>query len=381
MNSFTNEAVPHYGTRAYISYSALENNYHTLRALLPKSCAFMGVVKSNAYGHGAVEISRKLEKWGCEYLAVANFGEAQALRKAGISLPILVLGYTSPEYTRLLIDNDITQAVVDADTAAEYSKRAVAAGKVLKCHLKLDTGMGRLGFFCLDSVGGDIAGASQAVLRQNLYFEGIFTHLATSDCGDDEGNTQRQLDAFLEASSAIETATGHQFKLRHCANSGATLSYPRSHLDMVRPGIALYGYAPENELGIKLRPVMTVKSKVVQIRTPQSGAGISYGHTYIADGGEKLAVIPMGYNDGLFRLFSGKISFFCNGKAIKQVGRICMDMCMADARAVDELKLGDDVTIFGSEGSTAQDLAESIGTISYELLCAMDRRVPRLYID
>ncbi|MBQ9979935.1 MAG: alanine racemase [Oscillospiraceae bacterium] len=368
-------------TKAYISYSALEYNYNTLRSLLPEGCGFVGVVKSNAYGHGAIEVARKLELWGCEYLAVANLAEALELRGAGITLPILILGITAPEHTKTLIDNNLTQTIADNATAKAYSQRAVKLGKSLKCHLKLDTGMGRIGFFSLDGGESDISAACTAVRELNLSYEGVFTHFATSDVGEDGGNTSRQFKSFISAVDAIESATGRKFRLRHCANSGATVCYPETHLDMVRPGIALYGYAPENPSGIKLRPVMTVKSRVVQLRTPAAGSGVSYGRTYITGGGEKLAVIPMGYNDGLFRLLSNKISFVCKGKMIPQVGRICMDMCMADASAAGDVQIGDEVIIFGEKAMSAQDMAESIGTISYELLCAMDRRVGRVYID
>lgn len=365
-------------TWAEVSLDAITVNYHALRNKIGDR-KLLGVVKANAYGHGAVQIAEHLQKLGCDYLAVACIQEAEELRNGGITLPILILGRTDPAYTEDIIRLDITQSVGDTETAREFSKRALAIGGTVKAHLKLDSGMGRLGFKCHGGVADDAM--LEALTLPGLAFEGVFTHFAVSDVPGGEEYTLRQLREFTSTVSALEQRWNRKFALRHCANSGATLDYESAYLDMVRPGILMYGCYPGN--GIGLKPVMSLKTKLVQTRYFEKGDTVSYGRIFTAQESVRIGVIPVGYADGLPRIVSGKIDVLINGVRCRQVGRICMDMCMVDLSNAPEAKVGDIVTVFGCDGDeeiTADELAGKADTISYEMLCAVSPRVPRVYI-
>ncbi len=360
---------------AEISLDNIEHNYREMRRHLPDNCRFLGVVKANAYGHGAVEVASALEKAGADYLAVAFIDEALELREHGIRLPILILGYTSPEYTAELIEHDITQSVSSAECAAAYSEAAAVEGKALKCHLKIDSGMGRLGFRANNKLD-DVA---EMLTLPGLDFQGVFTHFAVSDVNGDSF-TAIQYEAFYSTIRELEKLWGKKFGLIHCANSGAMINYPHTYHNMVRPGILLYGHYPDKDRGnIELKPAMTFKTRIVQIKDVFPGDTISYGRVWTAEKPAKVAVLSVGYADGLNRLLSNKAEFLLNGKRIKQIGRICMDMCMADISEVSDAKVGDEVIVFGEE-LHIEEHAEKIGTISYEMLCNISVRVPRIYI-
>lgn len=359
---------------AEISLDNIIYNYRSMRNRLSHECKFLGVIKANAYGHGAVEVARVLEAAGADYLAVAFIDEALELRESGIKLPVLVLGYTSPEYTRELIEHDITQAVVDYESGCEYAKAAEKLGKVLKCHLKLDSGMGRVGFrkdFSADKIA-DLLALSQ------LHFEGVFTHFAVSDINGDE-YTQVQYESFMSRVNELETISGKKIDLVHCANSGAMINYAHTYRDMVRPGILLYGHYPDKDTGgLTVKPAMTLKTRIVQIKEVSIGDTVSYGRIWTADKPAKIAVLSIGYADGLDRLLSDKAEFLLHGRRIRQIGRICMDMCMVDISNIPEAAVGDEVVIFG-EDLPIEEHADKIGTISYEMLCNVSVRVPRIY--
>ena len=369
-------------TWAEISLKNIEHNYKELRSHLKPGVRFLGVVKANAYGHGDIEVASLLQSLGCDYLAVATAGEAVKLRKNAITLPILILGYTPPEFADTLLDYDITQAVSDLGTATAFSQAAAKAGKELKIHIKLDSGMGRLGFSC---IGGQTeAEKILAVLKlPGLVPEGIFTHFAVSEI-DDASYTRRQFSDFLSMVKALENASGVKFEIKHCANSGATLKYEDMQLDMVRPGIALYGCPPGDSLfGFDLRPAMELKSRVYAVRHMPAGTSISYGRTFVADSDRKIAVMPMGYADGLHRVLSNKLEVSIHGKRVRQVGNICMDMCMIDVTEIPDVLPGDIITVFGRDGETVlpvEEAAEKAGTISYEILSGLSPRVPRIYV-
>ena len=367
---------------AEISLANIEHNYHELRSRLPKECRFLGVVKANAYGHGAVKVAKLLEELGADYLAVAYIDEAVELRKSGITLPILILGVTAPKYTAELIKYSVTQAVASSELALAYAREAKACGAALRCHLKLDSGMGRTGFkTAASSEAAAILGAP------NLDFEGVFTHFAVSDAPGSEAReyTDRQYDGFMEAVRGLENAWGRKFKIVHCTNSGAMLNYPQTYGDMVRPGILLYGHYPDRKHGeVSLRPAMSLKTRIVQIKEFSPGESVSYGRIWIAQQPSRIAVLSIGYADGLSRNLSGRAEFLLHGKRIRQVGRICMDMCMADITGVDEASVGDEVLIFGQDaggGIPIEEHCEKLGTISYELLCDVAARVPRVYTN
>lgn len=369
-------------TWAEVSLANIEHNYNEMRARLPEGTRFFGVVKADAYGHGAVEVGRLLQVLGCEYLGVACVDEAVRLRRQGIEVPILIMGYTPPEQTAELIENGLTQTVYSLDLAEGFSQAAVSLGKTLKIHLKADSGMGRLGFTCHG--GRDPLEDMLRVLSlPGLDAEGIFTHFAVSDTFGDAFTT-RQFEAFKSLVDRLEAASGRRIKIRHCANSGAMINYEWTYADMVRPGLMLYGLCPDKETGgFDLRPAMQLKTRIAQIKEFSAGDTVSYGRIFTAPGPRRIAVITIGYADGLFRTLSNRFDVLVRGRRAHQVGRICMDMCMIDVTDIPDAQVGDEVTVFGEDSGavlSVDELASIAGTISYELLCAVSPRVPRVYI-
>lgn len=367
-------------TWAEIRLGNLEHNYRALRACAPES-KFLGVVKANAYGHGAVPVARKLEELGADYLAVACLNEAMELRQAGIRMPILILGSTPEELAGLVVDYDITQTVFTPGLARALSQAAGERGKRVKIHIKMDTGMSRLGLLDYDPRQA-AQGVEALCALPNLEAEGIFTHFANAD-GDEE-YTMLQLTRFLDTLEELESKYQREFKIRHCAASAAVLNYPCTHLDMVRPGVALYGHAPDPACAgleeLDLRPVMTLKSRVSAVRDLPGDTPVSYGCIQkVGPQGGRVAVLPIGYADGLHRTLSGKGSVWLAGKRRPILGRVCMDMCMVLLDREAQVEPGDEAEIFG-ENLSAEELAALAGTIQYELLCAVSPRVPRVYL-
>ena len=366
-------------TWAEINLSNLEHNYHTLRAMLPPGCRFLGVVKADAYGHGAVPVARRLEALGAEYLAVACLDEALELRRAGIQAPLLILGHTPPERGGELLAHQITQTVYDLETARALSALAVGAGKRLNIHIKADTGMSRLGWLCDQAhLEETVRTIAQVCALPGLAAEGIFTHFANAD--GDEAYTMLQFTRFLDLLDALK-ACGVTFAIRHCAASAAVLRYPCTHLDMVRPGIALYGHYPDPSCegldGPGLRPVMSLKTRVASVKTVPAGTPVSYGCTHVLERETRLAALTIGYADGLPRLCSDRWQVELHGCRAPLVGRVCMDMCMVDVTGL-EVRPGDEAEVFG-ESLPVEELAGLAGTIQYELLCAVSPRVRRTY--
>lgn len=364
----------------------LSHNYRLLRSMVPADCKFLGVVKADAYGHGAVPVSRQLMDLGADYLAVSNMEEAVQLRRSYIRLPILILGYTPPFYAEDMADMGIRQEVHSLDYAWQLHQSLAGTGRRLKIHLKLDTGMSRLGFFAYDDPQ-TLDQLRQVARMDNLVIEGIFMHFPVADsfAPADQDFTTLQYQRFTEMVKALEDS-GIHFKLRHCCNSAATLLHPEYALDMVRPGIATYGISPSQELEgrFDLRPLMSLRTTISQIRPFPAGVGVSYGQIYSTPEPRTIAVLAIGYADGLSRSLSNRVSFLLHGKRIPQVGRICMDMCMVDVTEVPEAQVGDVVTVFGSDGGASipvDDLAKATGTIPYEILCGINKRTPRFYLD
>lgn len=366
-------------TWAEVSLSALEHNYRTLRAQLRPGCRFLGVVKADAYGHGAVTVARELERLGCEMLAVAELNEALALRGAGIGLPILIFGVTPVELADRVVEHDLTQTVFTPELAQALSDAAAARGKTARIHVKLDTGMSRVGVLAHDP---DKAAAEAAKLCgfPNLVKEGIFTHFANAD-GDEE-YTMTQFTRFLDTLDVLEKDYGLTFEIRHCAASAAALKYPCTHLDMVRPGIALYGHYPDPSCRMEgepsLRPVMSLHTRVAAVRCLPAGTAVSYGCTRTLTRDSRVAVLPVGYGDGLSRLLSDRTDVELGGARAPVLGRICMDMCMADVTDLPDVRAGDAATVFGPD-KPLEELADRLGTITYELLCDLSGRVRRVY--
>ena len=366
-------------TWAEISLGAIEHNYRAMRAELPEGTRFLGVVKADSYGHGAVRVSGLLQDLGCEYLAVACLDEARELRAAGIRLPILILGYTSPAYARELAELDVTQAVGSYEAAQAFDHALDGTGLTLKVHLKLETGMGRTGFRAFGSWSAQPAAG--AVRLPHLYPEGIFTHFCVSDADEETRQyTYTQFDRFKNAVSEIESLSGSSFEIHHCTNSGAMMSFPETYWDMVRPGVSLYGMYPgPDRERVKLTPAMTLKTRIAYIEHHEPGDTISYGRTFTVERPSRMAVLPIGYADGLHRILSNRLTVMINGHWARQTGRICMDMCMADVTDIPA-EAGDEVEIFG-KNMPIDDVAELAETIHYELTCSVSKRVPRVYTD
>lgn len=367
-------------TWAEISLENIRHNYSSIRSALPEGCRFLGVVKADAYGHGALAVARLLQEEGAEYLAVSCLDEAMELRDGGIDMPILILGHTPCEYTRLLIENNITQTVTCLAKALEYSEAAVRLEAVLKIHLKLDTGMSRLGYLC-SGVHFDegVDNIIRSCRLPGLQSEGIYTHFAVSDETDEDSvlYTKEQFGLFMAVTEAVKERGGIEFELRHCANSGAVVGHPEMALDMVRPGLLLYGYGDDTgRLG--LRPCMRLVTTVSTIKFHEPGTAVSYGRRYVTEKRTRMGVLSIGYADGLPRLISNKCAFAAKGGFAPQCGSICMDMCMVDLSALPQVDVGSEVELFGP-ASSIHRLSQAAQTIPYELLCSVSKRVPRVY--
>ena len=368
-------------TWAEISLGNLEHNYRALRGCAPDS-KFLGTVKANGYGHGAVPIARRLVELGTDYLAVACLDEGAALRRAGITAPILVLGYTAPGLAGEAVDLDLTLGVFTPELARALSEAAGAAGKRAKVHLKVDTGMSRLGVLDHDPAAAAREVAALCALP-HLEPEGIFTHFADAD--GDEAYTMLQFTRFLDVLDVLKEQYGRTFAIRHCAASAAVLNYPCTHMDMVRPGIALYGHYPDPSCegldGPGLKPVMSLYSRVAAVRDFPPDTPVSYGCTarFGREGG-RTAVLPIGYADGLHRVLSNESGVWLDGRRRPIMGRVCMDMCMIGLDSGASVHPGDVAEVFGPHLPVERQ-ADAAGTISYELLCAVAPRVPRAYLD
>ncbi len=366
-------------TWAEIDLSALRHNYHAIRNSLPQGCRFLGVVKADAYGHGALRVAKLLEEEGADYLAVSCLDEAMELRQAGIAMPVLILGHTPAEYTAQLIEYNITQTSTCLAKAEEYSAEAAKLGKMLKLHIKLDTGMSRLGYLCADSLFEEgIRNIISSCRLDNLEFEGIYTHFAVSDEADKTSRlyTLKQFNLFNRVIDEVKKRSGYEFAIRHCANSGAVIHYPEMSLDMVRPGLLLYGYGDEGKLA--LQPAMRFLTTVSTIKYHEPGTFVSYGCTYQTTRRTRMGVIAAGYADGLPRLSSNKCSYRIEGCDAPQIGTICMDMCMVDLTDIYDAEVGSEVELFGPDNDIGS-LAAAAGTIPYELMCSVTKRVPRVY--
>ena len=372
-------------TWAEVDFDKLAHNYHALRGLAPAGTKYLGLVKADAYGHGAVPVAKKLEELGADYLGVACLDEAIEVREDGVKTPILILGCTSSIYAAELVKYNITQACYDLEYAKELSAGAQKAGGTITVHIQCDTGMTRLGFMCHeDTMEKSASEIIEAVKLPGLKAEGIFTHFSDSD-GSEE-YTMLQFGRFQDIIQRVRDL-GYEFEIRHCANSAATLLYPATYLDMIRPGIVQFGHFPDAKMDhalCDLVPVLELKSRVATVRDVPANTPVSYGRTNTLTRPSRLAVIPVGYGDGFCRGFSNKLTVLINGKKLPIVGRICMDMCMVDVTDAPDVKEGDVAILYGSDGTNDQPVeagAEIMNTISYELLCVLTKRIPRIYLN
>ncbi len=367
-------------TWAEINLDAIAYNYKVIREKIGSNVKFLGVVKADAYGHGSIQVSNLLQELGADYLAVSSVDEALELRVNGITMPILILGYTPKEQVPRLIEYNITQAITCKAKAIEYSQEAVKCNGVLKVHIKVDTGMSRLGYLCdNDNFDTGVEGIVEACTMPGIQAEGVFTHFAVSDEIGEEYDkyTAHQLDLFTRVIDAAEDKMGRKFEIHHCANTGAVARFPETYMDMVRPGLLLYGYGDfAHEMG--LRPAMSLKTNVSTIKIYPAGTAISYGGIFVTDKTTRIGVLPYGYADGFLRSLSNKCSLYTIDGPAKQRGKICMDMCMIDLTDMSSVDVGSEVEIFGEKNSI-DELAKIAETIPYELTCAVSKRVPRIY--
>ncbi|MEW6244633.1 MAG: alanine racemase [Bacillota bacterium] len=357
----------------------LDNLYHNVDLLLKKTgTALCAVVKADGYGHGAIQVASVALAAGACRLAVAILDEAVALRRAGFDCPIMILGYTPPEDSGIVVEHELEQTVYTREQAAALSRAAVVLGKRARIHLKVDTGMGRLGVRP-DSDGVALAAAISRFPAVDMV--GCFTHLADADA-EDPGYTRMQLERFQGFREAL-LSENIPVQIFHAANSAGAILYPESRLDMVRVGLAMYGLFPSDRLvgEIDLLPAMSVKARVAHVKLVPRGESISYGRTYTTDCDQFIATIPLGYADGYPRLLSNRGEVLIQGRLAPVVGRVCMDQFMV--RVWEGVKAGDEVVIIGEQAGariSAEDLSRQWGTINYEVVCAFSRRLPRLYV-
>jgi len=365
-----------------IDLNNIKHNYNEVRRLVGPNVQIMAVVKADAYGHGAVEVAKTLSEAGAERFGVAIMNEAIQLRKAGIDKPILILGWTPIDEYRQALKHNITLSIYSLDEAKELSRLAKAGHNAI-VHIKIDTGMGRIGIIPDEHGLQEII---KMVEFPGLDIEGIFTHLAKAD-ELDKTFTNKQLNIFNSFVAEIESKTGFKFRIKHAANSAAVIDCPEAYLDMVRPGIMLYGLRPSEEVNIEkveLRQALSWKACISQVKEVQPHVPISYGGTYVTTEKSIIVSLPLGYADGYSRLLSSKTEAICHGHRIPVVGRICMDQMMLNASAIKSVvKTGDTVTMIGGEGDifiSVDELARILGTINYEVTCMISGRVPRVYL-
>lgn len=373
-------------TWAEVDLDKLTENYRAIRAYVSPKSKIMTIVKADGYGHGAPFVAKAFEEIGTDWFGVSNLEEAQQLRLSGVQKPILILGYTPPEYAGALIEQKITQALFSFAYARELSAAAEQAGGVVDVHFKIDTGMSRIGFLFHED--GDVPSFLEetcaAAALSGVHVGGAFTHFAVSD-EPDNLFTQTQFGRFSHAIDLLKEK-GIQLELCHCCNSAGLLNYPEMQLDMVRPGIILYGLTPAvgMPLPIPLLPAMSLKTTLFQIKTLSPDTPISYGMIYRTPSERRVGTLPIGYADGYPRILSGKADVLIRGKRARVIGRVCMDQCMVDLTDIPEAESGDEVTVIGSDGRdtiSMEEIAAHMGTINYETVCLIGKRVPRVFFQ
>ncbi|MDY6830711.1 MAG: alanine racemase [Thermodesulfobacteriota bacterium] len=375
---------------AEIDLDAVAHNVAALKALTRPACRLMAAVKADGYGHGMCKVAAVALESGASALGVSRIDEALDLRNHGITAPILVLGHTPAHRCREMVDRNLIQTVCALAEAQALSRAATAIGATVSIHLKVDTGMGRLGINTV--VPGRTAPLEAAVKDAlavldlpGLAAEGVFTHFACADSAD-KTHANAQFERFSALIKELEAA-GRPVAVRHAANSAALIDMPETHLDMVRAGIAIYGLYPSAEVNrqkVFLKPAMAFKTRVAQVKKVPAGFTVSYGATYTVPAPTTLAVVSVGYADGLNRLLSSRGFMLVRGCRVPVVGRICMDLTMLDVGGVPDVAVGDEVVIFGSQDGAfigADEIADALNTISYEVVTSITGRVPRVYVN
>lgn len=355
-------------------------NMNQMKGNIAKDTKMLAVIKTDGYGHGAAQIASVLEPldyvWG---YATATPEEAHLLRTSGIRKPILILAYTFPYCYEMLVQNEIRPAVFREDSLKELDAAAAKTGKKCKVHVKVDTGMGRIGIFP-DERG--YAFIEKLLTYPHLELEGVFTHFARADEAD-KSHAEKQLRIFREFTDGVEKRFGIRIPLKHCSNSAGILEMPEANMDLVRAGITLYGLYPSDEVRkdiLPLKPVLSLHSHVVYVKEVLPGQSISYGGTFVASEKMRVATIPVGYGDGYPRSLSGKGFVLIRGKKAPILGRVCMDQFMVDVSDIPEVQNGDEVTLIG-DGITAEMLGDLSGRFNYELVCDLGKRIPRVFYE
>ena len=374
-------------TWAQIDLDAIKHNYLQIRNNISDKSMLLCVIKADAYGHGAVALAKEYERLGADWFAVSNLEEAFQLRNNGIKKPILILGYTPANMAYELSKLNISQAVFSEEYANDLSNYAAKNNVKVKIHLKIDTGMSRIGFVFKNERENleTIKELRRVCNLENLITEGIFTHFAVADeAGKSIETTNGQFSAFSDICKILKDS-GINIKIRHCSNSGGILNYPQTNLDMVRAGIILYELFPSNYVRNKLdlQPAMSLKTVISQVKTVPEGTAVSYGGTFVTQRKTKIATVPIGYADGYLRVLSSKASMLVNGKKAPVIGRICMDQAMLDITDIENINENTVVTVFGKDGDAeikVEDIADIANTINYEILCLISKRIPRIYI-
>lgn len=378
---------------AEIDLSAVSHNIREIRRLLAPGCRLMAAVKADAYGHGLIEVAGRVLAAGADALGVARFSEAFRIREAGIAAPVLIFGHTPGTAVEQLVDYDLIQTVYSLEIARLLSEAASAAGKKIRAHLKVDTGMGRLGILARggtpasEKKGAMAAGLEEATAIHGLPgidLEGVYTHFATAD-ESDKGFAHRQLFVFNEFIEKLK-GRGIEFSVRHAANSAAVIDMPETHLDMVRPGIAVYGIYPSDAVNrgrLLLKPAMSLKTRVIHLKRVGAGFPVSYGGDAVTTRPTAIATVAVGYGDGYRRLLSASGRMLVRGRSAPVMGRICMDLTMLDVSDIPDVRIGDEVVVIGSQGDeavTADEVARKCHTIGYEVVTSVTARVPRVYL-
>ena len=370
---------------AEINLDAIKNNIKYIRKRTSPQAQVMAIVKADAYGHGVCDVTATLLANGADRLGVATVDEAIQLRNAGFDVPILILGYIAPEDIERAINADITLTVFHEEYAETVSQKALALGKKCKIHIKLDTGMHRIGYLCTDNEDTTIDSICRIAKLPGIEVEGIFSHFAKADEAD-PSYTHLQFDRFRKITDKLEEK-GIHIPIKHICNSAGILKFPEYHMDMVRSGIITYGLTPNDEMDISdtgLIPAMSFKATVTNVKTVTEDAPVSYGGRFVAKAGSKIATVSVGYADGYSRVLSNKAQVIINGHKANVVGNICMDQMMVDVSDITDINIGDEVILFGSNGNnmiTVESVASLLGTINYETVCVVGKRVPRVYIQ
>ncbi len=375
-----NKAGRYFRVTANINLDAINNNIKNIRSIISKDTKIMAIIKADGYGHGAVPVAKFLNSIDVDAYGIAIIEEGIELREAGINKPLLILGYTPVEQYKQLVEYNITQTIFQLETAKALSQEAIKQNKVANIHLKIDTGMTRIGFSDSEESIKEIKEISR---MEGICIEGIFSHFA---CADelDKTSSFEQLDRFVKFMNELEKE-GINIPIKHISNSAGIVDFPKYNFDMVRSGIITYGYYPSEEVdkdSIKLEPAMEIKTHVSFVKEVEAGVGVSYGHTYVTNKKTKVATVPVGYADGYPRSLSSKGRVLIHGEYANIIGRVCMDQFMVDVTHIDDVKQGDIVTLVGKDKDkyiSVEEVSNLAGSFNYEFICNVSKRVPRLY--